>query len=147
MYVCGVYYYQFPFRFLSIQRFWEELYCGGTKTCASLQPFRELVLASAGWMFKHEKLFLGTDVVDRDALSKRLTENGATIVATVGEQDSIHVFNSFQGVSIVYTSSSSYYTFCLLSYHISHSHTRKIFHFYIFFHTNSYFSFAHSTQQ
>jgi hypothetical protein len=48
-------------------------------------------------MFKHEKLFVGTDVIDREALCKRLTDNGATIVTNVGEHDSIHIFNSFEG--------------------------------------------------
>eukprot|EP00026_Physarum_polycephalum_P003990 Phypoly_transcript_04007.p1 GENE.Phypoly_transcript_04007~~Phypoly_transcript_04007.p1 ORF type:complete len:617 (+),score=115.90 Phypoly_transcript_04007:188-2038(+) len=48
-------------------------------------------------MFKHEKLFVNSDVIDRVALCKRLTDNGATIVSNVGEQDSVHIFNSFEG--------------------------------------------------
>lgn len=56
-------------------------------------------------MFKQEKVYVGADVLEREALCKRLTvDHGAILVNNIGDQDVIHVLNSFEGVCNFLTS-------------------------------------------
>ncbi len=58
-------------------------------------------------MFGYEKVFLGNDVLNKEELSRKLTESGTaiTIVTTAGDQDTLHVLNSFDGVCKIFHTS------------------------------------------
>lgn len=50
-------------------------------------------------MFKNEKVYVCDDVgSEREALCKKLVENGAILAAHAGEVNSVYIFNSFGGV-------------------------------------------------
>ena len=64
-------------------------------------------------MFRQEKVFVGTDVQDREALCRRLTDNGATLVAAAGDPDVLHILNTFEGVCILLSSLWGHWCSCV----------------------------------